>query len=402
MRSVVPILPWAIVAAAPQPVRVGVVALEGRGTAAARQGAADVAAALSVAGFEVVSDAWRQARRALPFRVTEADRAAYEAVYRRLDEAAQRLRRGEVAQARTILAGIHEQLDRRPSLPDAAVLRVEALWLEAFAAELAGQAEVRDALLEAAAALAPRNRPSARRFPPPFVARAQAVGAGRDLAPPAWAIDLEAAVEIDGTFGRRPIAPGVHHVIVRWPGAPAVAAWIDRDAPYEPVRPKDALGDAPAFVPQDLRIVCEVTAVASVYGVRVEGRLTGVEVFDCAAGRFRRPFVGPRETLPRTVVRLASAPLLGARSKIAGAPKLASLVPPAPVVRSQAPPADRPLRPGPARWKVAIAVVGAVVAVGLVVGLAVGLTRAPARRIVVEGDGFRTGTVRPLPRAGAW
>ena len=383
-----PLPPWGIVAAPPSPARVGIVAVEGRDRAATAQATRRTAAALALDGHDVIPDAWERARLGLPFAVPPEARRAHARIVRHIEQAEAALRRADFAAARSELAAVRNELRARPEVPDAAVLLVEALWLEAWHAHLAGRDAERDAALRRAVRLAPGIVPSPRRFPPDFLARVAGVDAGGPARPPAWAIPRGALVEIDGVFGLRPIPPGEHHVIVRVPGRGAVARWVLRDATFTVALPAPVLGPRPALAVRPLSVVCRATGAAALVVVRGEGPRTAVQAFDCAARRFRRAWTGQTAHLASVAVALEAPWATGPDPALAHAGRLGP--PPRATAGPVSSPPPRDDRPRRRRWVLGLSLSAALVAVAAVIGLAVGLSagRGPPR-IAVDADGFR-------------
>ncbi|RMG97280.1 MAG: hypothetical protein D6705_09010 [Deltaproteobacteria bacterium] len=381
------VVPWVLAAAPAEPPRIGIVAVEGRQPSATSQAAGRLAEALRGVGREVIEDAWAVARATAGYVVSPEERAAHARLVEHLARAEDAVRAGRSQEARALLEEVDAFVAAHPETPDASVLRVEGLWLRAWLAASAGADAEAEDLLRRARALAPSTTPSLRRFPPDVVEKVRRIV----LEPsrlPSWRIAADAVVEIDGLTGFRAVPPGVHRVVVRWPGRAKFAAWVDRDAPLGPKVPEEIVGPHVVLDAEAFGTVCRLVGLDHVVAVRATEGAAVVQSYDCGASRFRRHWTGATTEIPRAVDALAGPFVTGPAGPLQDG-ALSGVLRASPLgdqgggaVRRRD---DATYR---RRRRIGWAVAGALGAVALIVGLAVGLSARPRDRIGVDPDEF--------------
>lgn len=332
--------------------------------------AADVAARLVIA-YEVDRE------------VVERQRARLEA----LEAAETAYRSGDAAAARAATEGVLAGARGDPQAPGIVVLLVRAHLLRAQILWTEGDAVATDAELLAALTLDPEARVTTRRMPPDLVARHEVlrealVATRSEWSPPNLTIGDDAAIELDGLAGSRPVPPGDHVVVIRRPGAVPAGAFVD--GAWVPPAPDERLAAGLPADSEQAERICDALALSALMLVRTRQARAGVQEYRCGEG-FAAPWYGATEALATGVsaadiAKLSAAGGLQSLSEDAMWP-----APPAP--RPVVGPVDNP--PERPWWRKAWVwtLVSAVVVGGVVTGAVLG-TRGSDGGYVVEGDSF--------------
>jgi hypothetical protein len=249
--------------------------------AAVRQRLAqEVARELGVEAEQVTADAIALAQRLVAHTVDPEDARGLADLAGRLEAAAALFRGGELDLARQQAGAVLQQLRRNPELPGAATLAWDAHVLFARIEWTAGDTAAAEAALRRAVVMDPEAELSTRRVPPDLAERYEqeraAILARRDTwVRPELGVDLRGAqVELDGRIGMRPLPPGEHFVVVRWPGTPPAAGILGGRLPLALARPQTRIGSGlPVRAPQAQRI-CDTLELQQLVLARVRaGRL---------------------------------------------------------------------------------------------------------------------------------
>jgi hypothetical protein len=259
--------------------------------AATRQRLAqEVARELGVEAEQVIPDAIPQAQRLVAHEVDPDDARDLADLSGRLEAATALFRGGELQLARQQARAVLEQLRRAPDLPGAAGLawQTHVLFarMEWTAGDPAGAAEA----LRRAVALDPDAELSTRRVPPDLAElyeaeRATTLSGRAEWIQPSLGIDLRGAqVELDGRIGMRPLPPGEHFVVVRWPGTPPASGVVGGNTPLQLTRPRTRVGGALPVRVASAERICEVLELRQLLLARVRDGRLGLQAYRCGSG----------------------------------------------------------------------------------------------------------------------
>ncbi len=256
-----------------------------------RLGAA-VAAALGIPEETVVQDALIEARRLEAYRLSGDEVQEISDLEARVELAVALFRAGDLRAASAQTDVVLERLRQRPGLPMASSMAWRLRVLQGRIAWTQADDEATTSAWRAAIALDPQARLSGREVPPDVIAsyeaaRQQVLGERRRWPTPAFegaSVD-GAEVEIDGVGGLRPVPPGEHFVVVRWPGA-AARARVTRGGSVELQAPEVVVPRGLPTTPAAAEAVCDRLDLELLVLARLrEGRL-GVQGYACGGGAF--------------------------------------------------------------------------------------------------------------------
>lgn len=347
----------------------------------------------------LIIDAILEAQRAEAYALDPADVRETSDLQARVDLAVAQLRAGDLEAAQAQSALVLSRLRQSPHLPGVSsmawalyVLRGRISWTQA------DDAGVR-AAFEAAVALDPQARLSTRKVPPDVAEayetiRLATLDAREDWAAPTLrGMALESAhIEIDGVAGMRPVPPGEHFVVVRFPGAQAQAAAVGPGGMV--VDPPQV--DVPSGLPT-ARVqadeICDRLDLEVLVLARVRDGRVGVQAHTCGAG-FSDPWyslgaLDDEDTWQALDERAWGSEVLdGRRGVLLDAEPWPRPEPPPRVVVGPTPRDTKPTTPPPKPWfrRAWVWVVVGTVVVGAVTTGAVLGTREPTSSVIVTDD----------------
>lgn len=351
----------------------------------------------------VVRGAVREARRRRAYRISRNEAERLSDLQARLDLAAARFRAGAFDAAADDGALLLERLEDSAALPGISRLAWQVHLLLARIAMVGGDLAAAEVELQLAAALDPTARLSTRRVPPDVAAayetqRRELLARRDEWQGFEFSADVGGAqVEIDGVVGLRPVPPGQHYVVLRWPGAAPRGVVATVGAPLDVERPPI---DVPADLPVDrasAQRICDELELDELVVARVRRRRVGVQTFVCGRG------FGPVWYSVGTADGEASweglrdagvlVPAAGNQGRLRSV-----LLDAAPWPKPPAPPIlDRPTISDGGDGEVAKkpwfrrawvwVLIGSVVVAGVTTGVVLG-TQSPTRSVVVDGDEF--------------
>lgn len=321
----------------------------------------------------------------------EVDRAMVERQRQRLDslEAAETAHRGgDAAAARAGVDAVLVSAREDPAVPGLVALLVRAHLLRAHILWTEGDAASVDVELSIAITLDPDARASTRRMPPDLVARHEGLRAATLASRDQWVAPTvvlgdDAAIELDGRAGSRPVPPGEHVVVIRRPGAAPVGAFVTTE--WTPPAADVLLAAGLPDDADDAQRICDALGLRQVLLVRTRRARAAVQEYRCGDG-FAAAWYGAPEDLDDGVL-VADAARLGPHGGTQTLSRDAMWpVPPPRVDPGTTNPIDDQPRPW---WKRGWVwgLVAAVVVGGVVTGAVLG-TRPGEDGYVVDGDSF--------------
>jgi hypothetical protein len=359
-----------------------------------------VARELGLEQEQVIPDAIPQAQRLVAHEVDPDDARDLADLAGRLEAATALFRGGELELARQQATAVLEQLRRAPHLPGAAGLAWQTHVLFARIEWTAGDTAPAEAALRRAVALDPEAELSTRRVPPDlaerYAAQREAMLSQRDTwTRPELDVDLRGAqVELDGRIGMRPLPPGEHFVVVRWPGTPPAAGVLDGLQRPALMRPKTRIGSRLPVRAREAQRICDALELQQLVLARVRAGRLGLQTYRCGVGYGEAWYseegadeaatwggvgVSLAVGAPHRAFQRKRSPLLDRKPWPAARPPV--------VAREGEPPGDSPVEPTPKKpwyrraWVWVL--VGGVVVAGVTTGAVLG-TRQPNREIVAN------------------
>jgi len=339
-------------------------------------------------GTRVVDRADTAARLVIAYEVDRALVERHRARLEALEVAEIAHRSGDAAAARAGIDAVLVAAREDPTAPGLAALLVRGHLLRAQILWTEGDTAGADIELGAAIAFDPEARASTRRMPPDLVARHEGLRTATLAGQDAWlapnvVLGPDAAIELDGQAGSRPVPPGEHIVVIRRPGAAPVGAFVG--ATWAPPAPVVLLAEGLPADADDAQRICDALALRQVLLVRTRQGRAGVQEYRCGDG-FAAAWYGEPQALDDGVATADTAKLGPHGGTQTVSRDALWPTPPPRIDPSNAAPVDDPSRPW---WKrgwvwglVATAVVG-----GVVTGAVLG-TRPAQDGYVVDGDSF--------------